>query len=249
MKSVKLLGVNVDCVDFDGTLNHIQRWIETRLWDDRHIVRATHQICTVNPEFIVDARRDPAFSQVLAEASLCVPDGIGVLWAAKRAGVKLRERVTGSDGIYHISERAAERGWRIFLLGAAPGVANEAAQVLCSRYPTLIVAGTYSGNPDDREWPTIRAQLEKTAPDLLFVAFGHPQQDMWIAKHKHELGVQVAIGVGGAFDFVAGVLPRAPKWMQVWGLEWLYRLLLQPTRIRRMIKLPIFVVLVLWEGR
>lgn len=257
---VSILGVDVDCVDFADTLSLIQTWVETepKAATDapdtkNHEPRttnhepSTHQICTVNPEFIIDARRDPAFARVLAEASLSVPDGIGVLWAAKLLGVRLKERVTGSDGIYRISERAAERGWRVFLLGAAPGVAEETARVLQQKYPGLHIVGTHGGSPSDTDWPSIVERLAAATPDLLFVAFGHPKQDFWIAKHRHELPAKVAIGIGGAFDFVAGVLPRAPQWMQRMGVEWLYRLILQPSRIGRMMKLPVFVLLVVKE--
>ncbi|MEM7130062.1 MAG: WecB/TagA/CpsF family glycosyltransferase [Chloroflexota bacterium] len=244
-KQVNILGVHIDCVDFVETLTLIQQWLEADPRATNRELKITHQICTVNPEFIIDARRDGNFAEVLAQASLCVPDGIGILLAARFFGIQLHERVTGSDGIYRISQRAAKRGWRLFLLGAAPGVAEHAARILQSQYPLLNVVGTYSGTPQDEEWPLIQGELTNTAPDILFVAFGHPYQDLWIAKHRKELPVRVAIGVGGAFDFVAGVVPRAPQWMRQSGLEWFYRLLCQPSRIGRMMKLPVFIGLVL----
>ena len=168
------------------------------------------QVCTVNPEFIMAARRHPAFAQALAAADLCTPDGIGVLWAARLAGVRLDERVTGSDAIYRLCERAAAQGWRIFFLGAAPGVAERAAAKLARLYPGLRVAGTYGGSPADADWPQIRQQLAAAQADLLFVAYGHPRQDIWIQQHREELPVAVALGVGGAFDFVAGITPPRP---------------------------------------
>ena len=195
------------------------------------------------------AQRDRRFAAVLCKADLCVPDGVGVLWAARRQGIVLQERVTGSDGIYCICERAAQCGWRIFLLGAAEGVAEEAAQRLKQLYPSLRVVGVYSGSPEMGEWPTIAERLDAAQPQILFVAFGHPRQDLWIAQHRDELPGQVALGVGGAFDFVAGVTLRAPRWMQRWGLEWLYRLLQEPWRWRRMAVLPLFVSRVLWNEK
>ncbi|MFN3983505.1 MAG: WecB/TagA/CpsF family glycosyltransferase, partial [Caldilinea sp.] len=140
-------------------------------------------------------------------------------------------------------------GWRVYLLGAAPGVAEHAATVLASRYPSLTVAGCYAGNPTDEEWPTIRARLDAAAPDILFVAYGHPRQDFWIDRHCAELPAAGAIGVGGAFDFVAGVAQRAPLWMQRLNLEWLHRLITQPWRWRRMLKLPVFMALTLSQGK
>jgi N-acetylglucosaminyldiphosphoundecaprenol N-acetyl-beta-D-mannosaminyltransferase len=182
---------------------------------------------------------------VLRRADLRVPDGVGVLWAANLLGAPLRERVTGSDGIYRIAARAAARGWRVFLLGAAPGVARATAERLRELYPALIVAGAYDGSPQDEDWEPIRAWLQSTQPDILFVAYGHPKQDFWIDRHRAELPAAVALGVGGAFDFVAGVATRAPQWMQRLGLEWLHRLVHEPWRWRRMTKLPVFALLVL----
>jgi N-acetylglucosaminyldiphosphoundecaprenol N-acetyl-beta-D-mannosaminyltransferase len=239
--TVTILGVAVHRVDFAATLALIKAWLAAP---------PTHcrQICTVNPEFIMDAQRDPHFAGVLARADLCVPDGVGILWAARRQGVHLSERVTGSDGIYRICEAAAQAGWRLFLLGAGPGVAEAAAAKLMAAYPGCQVVGVYAGSPHAEAWPAIQARLAAAQPDILFVAYGHPRQDLWIDQHRHELPVRVAMGIGGALDFVAGVTQRAPQRMQRWGLEWLYRLVREPWRLRRMRKLPRFVFAVLRRG-
>lgn len=236
--TINILGVEVHRVDFAATLDQIAAWIAAP---------ATHcrQICTVNPEFIMDARRNATFAAALRRADLRVPDGVGVLWAARMLGAPLSERVTGSDGIYQICQRAANEGWRVFLLGAGPGVAEMAAQKLRERYAGLQVVGTYAGSPAIEEWPTIQARLAAAQPDILFVAYGHPRQDLWIDTHRHELPAKVALGIGGAVDFVAGVAQRAPLWLQQLGLEWLHRLIMQPWRWRRMVKLPIFALRVL----
>lgn len=245
-QAVDILGIQVHCVDFDQTLQIIQEWLGATIpLSPIDNITSTYQICTVNPEYIIDARRNPTFARVLKEASLAVPDGVGILWAAHVLGRPLCERVTGSDGIYRICERAAINGWRVFLLGAAPGIARCAAERLKNLYPGLGIAGTYSGDPHAQAWPEIKERLQRSHPDILFVAFGHPQQDLWIARHRGELPVRLAIGVGGAFDFVAGAVPRAPRWMRRLGLEWLFRLIQQPSRLGRMMKLPIFVVMVL----
>jgi len=174
---------------------------------------------------------------------------VGVLWAAQRQGVALAERVTGSDGIYRICAAAAAQGWRVFLLGAAPGVAATAAQRLAAIYPGLVIVGAYAGSPTDEDWPEIAARLAAAQPDVLLVAYGHPRQDLWIDRHRGELPAHVAMGIGGALDFAAGVAQRAPRWMQRLGLEWLHRLIRQPWRWRRMLKLPRFVVAVLRAGK
>ena len=245
--AVRIGGVDVHCVDFSTTLAQIERW----LVESKHPQQSStcRQICTVNPEFIVDAQHDPAFAAVLARADLRVPDGSGILWAARRQGVILSERVTGSDGVYRICAEAARQGWRVYFLGASPGVAADTAQRLAARYPGLQVAGTYSGSPAAEGWPEIHERLAAARPDILFVAFGHPKQDLWIDAHRHELPVGVAIGVGGAFDFVAGVARRAPLTMQRFHLEWLHRLIMEPWRWRRMMKLPIFVGVVLGDRK
>jgi N-acetylglucosaminyldiphosphoundecaprenol N-acetyl-beta-D-mannosaminyltransferase len=126
-------------------------------------------------------------------------------------------------------------------------VAAQTAAVLQHRYPNLLIVGTYSGSPVDTDWLAIRHRLQEAQPDILFVAYGHPQQDFWIDRHRGELPAKVAIGVGGAFDFVAGVRTRAPRWLQRLGLEWLDRLIREPWRWRRMLKLPQFVVLVIGQ--
>lgn len=247
---IRILEVEVDRIDFAGLLDRIDLWVvQHRAHRPGQVCR---QVCTVNPEFIVDARANPAFAAVLRRADLCVPDGVGVLWAARLLGAPLTERVTGSDGIYRIAERAARRGWRVFFLGAAPGVAQRTAEQLRSLYPSLIVAGAYDGTPGDSGWPPIAGWLASTQPDILFVAYGHPKQDYWIDRHREELPAAVALGVGGAFDFVAGITVRAPLWMRRLGLEWLDRLIRQPWRWRRMARLPLFVLLVLqqrWTAR
>ncbi len=251
--TVQILGIDIHRVNFAQTIDQIAAWVAAaRLTPppaDAH--PPARQICTVNPEFLVEAHQNPAFAETLRRADLRVPDGVGVLWAARLLGAALTERVTGSDGIYRICEAAAQHNWRVFFLGAAPCVAHRTALVLRQLYPGLIVAGAFSGGPNDECWPDIAQMLTATSPHILFVAFGHPRQDFWIAKHGRELPCVVALGVGGAFDFVAGVTQRAPLWMRRVGLEWLHRLLRQPWRWRRMVKLPLFVLLVLkqWARR
>lgn len=251
IETINILGVRVHRVDFTDTLAQIDAWIDPTIPHSGVPAGARtpnfvcRQICTVNPEFVIDAYRDPTFAAVLARVDLCVPDGVGILWAARWLGTPLRERVTGSDGIYRICERAAVCGWRVYFLGAAPGVAETTAAILQGRYPGLQVAGTHSGSPSTTDWPDILWRLQAAQPDILFVAYGHPRQDFWIDQHRAALPVKVAIGVGGAFDFVAGVRRRAPRWMQRLGLEWLHRLIHEPWRWRRMTKLPFFVFLVI----
>jgi exopolysaccharide biosynthesis WecB/TagA/CpsF family protein len=235
--TIKILGIPVDAITYDEWIAHIEKWITA---NDR-----CRQVCTVNPEFLMIARRDMNFRNILQRADLCVPDGVGLLWAARQQGRILPQRVTGSDGVPTIAAAAVERGWRLFLLGAAPGVAQRAAGVLQQRYPGLKIAGVYSGSPSPAEEDDLVARINSSGADILFVAYGAPIQDKWIARNQPRLRVKMAMGIGGSLDFIAGVIPRAPQWMQRAGLEWLYRLALQPWRISRMIRLPQFVFAVL----
>lgn len=232
-----LVGVPVDAATFESMLAQIAGWIAR---GDR-----AYQICTVSPEFVMIAQDDPAFMRALHGADLCVADGVGLLLAARLLGRRLPERVTGSDGVPLIARRAAERGWKLFLLGAAPGVAEQAAARLVAGNPGLCIAGTYAGSPSPDEEEDIVARVNASGADILFVAYGAPRQDLWIARNRDRLSVSVAMGVGGTFDFIAGVVPRAPRWMRRLALEWLYRLLRQPWRWRRMLRLPCFVWAVL----
>ncbi len=229
---VVILGVPVHPVTFEDFLDAVAQFIRQG---------TPHQICTANPEFVMTAQRRPDFLRVLQEADLVLPDGVGLLWAAKRMGHPLPERVTGSDGIYLLAERAAREGWRLFLLGAMPGVAEKTASILAQRYPGLNVVGTYPGSPRDEDYPEIARRIKTAQPDILLVAYGAPNQDLWIAQHKEDLGVPVSMGVGGAFDFVAGVQKRAPRLLIRLNLEWLWRLVTQPWRWRRQLDLPRFV--------
>jgi N-acetylglucosaminyldiphosphoundecaprenol N-acetyl-beta-D-mannosaminyltransferase len=205
------------------------------------------QVATVNPEFVMTAQGDPAFLHILRDADLCLADGVGLLYAARWLGRRLPERVPGSELVYHLAEIAAAEGWPLFLLGAAPGVAEEAAAVFRRLYPGLVVAGAYAGSPDPAEDSHVTGLINASGARLLYVAYGAPRQDKWIARNRDALpGVRVAIGVGGALDFVAGRAIRAPRLLQRLGLEWLHRLYRQPWRWRRMLALPRFAARVFW---
>lgn len=238
-KRIRILDLPVDGITYPEWLTLIDEWI-------RNDTVARH-ICTINPEFMMIAQQDTNFHNILNRADLCVPDGVGLLWAAKRRGKPLPGRVTGSDGVPIIAERAAQTGWRLFFLGAAPGIADQAADILRSRYPGLQIVGTYSGSPAPDEEDILVQMVNNSDADILFVAYGAPEQDKWIARNLPRLQVKMAMGVGGSFDFIAGIVPRAPLWMQRMGLEWLFRLYLQPWRIRRMLRLPRFVLAALLE--
>jgi N-acetylglucosaminyldiphosphoundecaprenol N-acetyl-beta-D-mannosaminyltransferase len=209
-----------------------------------------HQIATVNPEFVMTAQRDAEFRRVLNRADLCLPDGVGLLLAGRWLGRPFPERVAGSDFVYHLAQLAAGDGWPIFLLGAAPGVAEEAAAVFQKRFPKLVITGTYAGSPEPAENETIVRRINESQAKVLYVAFGAPNQDKWISRNRETLtSVRVAMGIGGSLDFVAGRATRAPRWMQKIGLEWLHRLINEPWRWRRMLALPKFGAMIILDRR
>lgn len=212
-----------------------------------------HHIATPNPEMLLAAQEDPEFLALLQLTTLNTPDGIGIVWAANaqhdplwKAALKLLilpmytpktplpERVTGVDLFLDICKEATEKGKKIFLLGAQPGVADATKQTLETLYPGIHIVGTYAGSPSPFEEEKIKDLINDTEPDILFVAYGAPAQEKWIARNLRKMPtVKVAIGVGGTFDFISGHIKRAPLLLQKTGLEWLYRLYNEPTRWKR----------------
>jgi N-acetylglucosaminyldiphosphoundecaprenol N-acetyl-beta-D-mannosaminyltransferase len=224
---------------------------ETLAWVEEAVMaRAPKQVCTANPEFVMAAQGDREFFDLLNRADLVIPDGVGLQWAARWLGQSLPERVAGSDLIYALAELAARRGWSIFFLGAAEGVAQRAAEILQARGPGLKIAGAFAGSPRAEAESAIVARIRASQADILLVAYGAPAQDKWIARNRERLGVPVSMGVGGAFDFVAGAAQRAPRWVQRLGLEWLHRLYRQPWRAGRIFTATVrFPLAVLLQGR
>ncbi|MCG3210877.1 MAG: UDP-N-acetyl-D-mannosaminuronic acid transferase [Anaerolineae bacterium] len=220
-----ILGVNIHAVTNAQTLALIEEFIASG---------RPHQLCTVNPEFAVRAQSDAEFKAIINRAALALPDGIGLLKAARFLGqTPLPERVAGSDLVIRLAELSHQKGYRIYFLGAMPGVAEQAAANLRQKFPGLQVAGTFAGSPAIEQNEDIVRRILPTRPDILLVAYGAPNQDKWIARNLDRLQIPVCIGVGGSFDFLAGVVARAPGWVQRLHLEWLHRLAQQPSRWRR----------------
>ena len=219
-----LLNVRVDRVDFSAVMSQIRQAIQ---------LRQPRQLVTVNVDFIKLAKADANFRRLINTADLSVADGMPLLWAARLIGAPLPERITGTDLVLGCAQLAAEEGHRLFLLGAAPGVAEQAGAELQRRFPGLTICGAYAppfGAWAEDEDRRIVERVRAARPDVLFVAFGAPRQDVWIREHMVELNVPVAAGVGGTLNFLAGKIRRAPQWMQDLGLEWLYRVAQEPGR-------------------
>jgi N-acetylglucosaminyldiphosphoundecaprenol N-acetyl-beta-D-mannosaminyltransferase len=236
---VDMFGVPLARIDMAGALERIDQFVEDR---------SPHMVITSDTPSIVRAHDDAEYQEIVRAADMVTADGRGVVWMARVLGLPVRERVSGVDLVQSICERAIDKGYSVYLLGAMPGVAEEAAQALASRCSGLRIAGTHHGYFTAEEEPAVIRRIAEAKPDILFVALGAPRQERWIRQHMAELQAPVAIGVGGTFDVLAGRVPRAPEWMQRAGLEWLYRVLREPKRLPRMWALPRLVWMTLWEA-
>jgi N-acetylglucosaminyldiphosphoundecaprenol N-acetyl-beta-D-mannosaminyltransferase len=225
-----ILGLPIDELTMESALARIEEFIAHGRAHGK-----SHQIATVNADFVVKAMSDPNLRAILQEADMATADGMPLVWGARLLGVPLQDRVTGADMVPALAELSGRKGYSIFFLGAAPGVAASAAEILRERHPGLQVAGVLSPPKATVEEmdPSIITKVNAAKPDILLVAFGNPKQEKWIAMHAHELQVPVMIGIGGTLDFIAGKTKRAPRWMQQSGTEWIYRLLQEPRRMWR----------------
>lgn len=203
-------------------------------------------IVTANPEIVLHSRDDAAYAAAVNGADLVLADGVGDLYAARILGMPLPERVAGSDLTPRLLSRLAERGGSVFLYGARPGVAERAGEALRSACPGLRIAGTENGYISDET--ALFTAFDKEQPDLLLLGLGVPRQELWMARNRQRTNA-VMIGVGGLLDVFAGDIPRAPEAWQKLGLEWLYRLLREPKRIKRMIRLPKILLLAARERK
>ena len=199
-----------------------------------------HYAVTPNPEFILAADKDLEFQKILNQADLVLPDGIGVVYSAKILGTPLKGRVAGFDFACDMLDVLNEMGGRLYLLGAKPGVAEEAGRRILESHPNIALCGTHDGYFKDSD-PVAR-EVAQAQPDLLFVCLGAPKQEKWISRFGLVTGAKLAIGLGGALDVFAGNVERAPEQWQKAGMEWAYRLKKEPKRIGRMAKLPLVLV-------
>jgi glycosyltransferase, WecB/TagA/CpsF family len=227
------LGVDVDSVTMPEAVVSVCTYMDER---------AGVMIATANAEMIMRATHDPELCAILNAAALVVPDGAGTVWAARHLGHRMPERVAGYDLAQELLRRAPAEGRRVYFFGSAPGVAEKAKAKAESLYPGIKIVGVRDGFFKPADNAAIIAEIKEAQPDLLLVALGVPKQEKWIHAHLAELGVPVAIGVGGTLDVMAGVMKRAPLWMQKAKLEWLFRGMLQPKRAGRLLALPKFVL-------
>ena len=234
---VNLLGIFIDNITMEEALQTIERFIQEK----KH-----RMIFTPTVDHLVKLQRDPEFKDDYERCDLVLPDGMPLLWAGRFLGTPFKQKVSGSDVFVRFCPLAAQKGYRIFLLGSLPGIASRAAQILGARHPGLQIAGTYSPpfgfEKDEEENRKIIQRVKEARPDILFVGVGAPKQEKWIARHLKDCDCPVGMGVGASFDFVADPGKRAPRWVSNAGFEWLWRLLHEPRRLwkRYLLQDPIF---------
>ncbi len=235
-RQTHILGVPFDVVTMDAAVERVKEMLEE---DGQHF------ICTPNPEIVMEAQADKELMGILKEADLVIPDGIGVVWASKYSETRLTERVAGYDLTQNLMRELADTEETFYFFGGAPGVAAAAARKMKKQYPNLKIVGGHNGYFDEKEEKKIIRNIKSLSPSILLVGLGAPKQEKWIYENLRLTGAKIAIGVGGSFDVMAGNVKRAPKLFQKLGLEWFYRLITQPTRWKRMLRLPKFVLTVL----
>jgi N-acetylglucosaminyldiphosphoundecaprenol N-acetyl-beta-D-mannosaminyltransferase len=222
---VAVMGLPINSLSADEAVDTLERLI---------LSGGTHQVCTMNVDIWLNALADPHLHRIVAGSSLVFPDGMPLVWASGLLGCPLAERVTGVDLVPRLAELSARKGYKIFLLGAKPGVADRASRLLESNYPGVQIVGTFApaeANLIRMDHTEILRKIHAVSPDILLVAFGNPKQEKWIWMHRKRLGVPLSMGVGGSFDILVGDMRRAPRWIQRCGLEWAMRLLQEPVRL------------------
>ncbi|RMF26233.1 MAG: glycosyltransferase [Chloroflexi bacterium] len=241
---VNILGVGISAINMAIALRIIEGWISRG---------EPHYVCVTPVHSVMECQRDPELRRIYNASGMTTPDGMPLVWLSRLYGYHHVDRVYGPDLMLALCERSIKRGYRHFFYGGAEGVPERLAARLQSRFPGLIVAGTYSPpfrplRPDEDE--QIVQLINETSPDIVWVGLGSPKQERWMAEHIDRLTAPVLIGVGAAFDFHTGRKPQAPRWMQRSGLEWLFRLLTEPRRLwrRYLINNPLFIALVVLQA-
>ncbi len=237
IKPFHVLEVPVYPYTMDGAVNFLNSQVKNK---------KQTLVVTANAEIIMMCQKDAEYKDIVCQkADLVLADGAGTVWAGRKLGHNVPERVAGCDLFVELAKLAAKKQYKIFLFGAAPGIAEAAQAKLLSMAPGLQVAGCRNGYFDESENEAIIKEINGSGADMLFLALGAPKQEKWLARYRKELKPAVLMGVGGSFDVLAGKMERAPLWMQKASLEWLFRLYKQPSRIGRMMVLPQFVIKVL----
>ena len=237
--TVRILGVDIDNIDIDEAGKITKELVET-----------SNKTCKIvvapNTEFIMMAQKDEEFFDVLKSADLATPDSVGIMLGGKFQKKPFKQRIPGQAYFRKVLEIGEKENWSFYLLGGKDDVPKIAAENLKKIYPNINIVGYHEGFFELEGEEKVIQEINSLKPNVLFVAMGAPLQEKWIAKYKNDLKVDVAAGQGGTFDYEAGKIKRAPKIVQKLGIEWLWRLILQPTRIKRMMALPVYLIKIIF---
>jgi len=237
-KRINILGISVDCVTMSTALDYVEDIILK--------ANKPSSILAINPEKIIKAKQEPLLFKSIKQAQLLIPDGIGVVWAARLLGLGKMQRVPGAELMPAICERAAQKGYKLFLFGGKEEVNTRAVAALRKQYPDIKIVGHHHGYVSKPEMPSLIEKINTSEAEVLFIALGSPTQELWMEQYFPKLkNIKVCQGVGGTFDVIAGTVRRAPLIFRKLSLEWLYRLISQPRRFFRQVALPKFVYQIL----
>lgn len=238
MDNIKIYGINIHNISLDEATKKAEEYLEGD---------TLKTICTPNTEILMAAKNNPRLKNIINEADLIIPDGIGLIYASRIKKKPLKERVTGFDLSIKLLEIGDQKGYSIYLLGGKDGVAKAAGKNIKMKYPNLKLAGSHNGYFSLEEEVRIIDEINTKNPDIIFVGLGFPKQDIWINKNKDRINARLIIGNGGVLDILAGNAKRAPKIFQDLGLEWFYRLIQNPSRIKRQLVLPKFILEIIFK--
>lgn len=246
MEKVSIFGVEIHNTTLEEATELVKEYLKGDI---------LNTICTPNTEIVMAAKEDPTLKELINQFDFIIPDGIGLIYGSKMKKKPLKERVTGFDLSMKLLEIAQEKGYSVFLLGGKEGVAKKASENIVKKYSNIKIAGyhhgyfkgSHIGHDNHQEEKKIVEMINESKTDIIFVGLGFPKQEIWIAKNKERIHGKVIIGNGGTMDILAGVSKRAPEIFQRLGLEWFYRLIREPTRIKRQLAIPKFVLSVLLD--
>ena len=224
MEWVEILGCPLTKLNLDGFITKIEEFIQSK---------KPHYVAVVNVAKLIKMRSDKELTQSIRAAALIGADGIPLVWVSRLLGTPLPGRVNGTDLMYKLLERADEKAYRIFFFGAKEAVLHRVLEVVRNEYPGVKIAGSHHGYFTAAEEPALVNKIKMSQADILFIAFGTPKKELWVGRYLYDMAIPVVHGVGGSFDVLAGVIPRAPIWMQRNGLEWLFRFSQEPRRMWR----------------
>lgn len=221
-KRYRILNTYVNALSMDETVSYVEKIINSGI-PTQHVV--------INASKVNLMRKDPELRKIVNSCPLINADGASIIWAAKKLGVPIKERVTGIDLFLHLVELANKKGYKIYLFGAKQEVVAKVKTIFETQYPNIQIVGYRNGYFTDDDEPGIVKNMRDSKADMMFVAFSSPKKEYWVNKYLHDINIPFVMGVGGSFDVVAGVTDRAPKWMQDRGLEWFYRFIQEPKRL------------------